>query len=42
MQIICFAARDGDVREVERLLGQDPDLLDAQDDDGMTPFDLGL
>jgi ankyrin repeat protein len=35
---ISVAAMDGDVGEVERLLGQDPGLLNARDVLGMTPL----
>jgi uncharacterized protein len=37
---IWAAAKAGDVHEVERLLGQDPDLLNARSDRGMTPWML--
>jgi hypothetical protein len=36
MDDIWRAAKAGDVGEVERLVGQDPGLLDARDD-GRTP-----
>jgi uncharacterized protein len=32
------AAREGDLSEVQRLVGQDPGLLDARDDAGNTPL----
>jgi ankyrin repeat protein len=38
MDDIWHAAMDGDVGEVERLIGQDPGLLDAGDEDGWTPL----
>jgi ankyrin repeat protein len=38
MATIWQAARAGDAVEVERLVGQDPGLLDARDSQGMTPL----
>jgi ankyrin repeat protein len=38
MDDIWEAAKDGDVDEVERLVEQQPGLLDARDDCGMTPL----
>jgi ankyrin repeat protein len=35
---ICWAARQGDMPAVERLVGQDPGLLDAKDGAGWTPL----
>jgi ankyrin repeat protein len=35
---IWDAAEAGDLSEVERLVGQDPSLLDARDDNGWTPL----
>jgi hypothetical protein len=37
---ILAAASAGDVREVERLLGQDPSLLEARNLQGMRPLSL--
>jgi uncharacterized protein len=40
MATVRWAAASGDVGEVERLVGQDPDLLDAKDAYGFTPLML--
>jgi ankyrin repeat protein len=40
MSDIWKAASDGDLSEVERLVGQDPGLLDAEGGEGMTPLML--
>jgi ankyrin repeat protein len=38
MEGIWRAAKEGDLAEVERLVGQDPGLLNAGDRDGLTPL----
>jgi ankyrin repeat protein len=38
MEEIWEAAMEGDLGEVQRLVGQDPGLLDAKDDYDLTPL----
>jgi hypothetical protein len=38
MDGIWLAAREGDLGEIERLVGEDPDQLDAGDGYGWTPL----